>query len=83
MEAYAQEIIATRFKGCVKNFGIPKILFLVSPKVLVGYSKEWDYQADLRVLCVVLEKSKGFWPMVQTKTMSATRSDCTAWEECW
>lgn len=69
MEARTQEITATRQKGCFKDLRLPGDLVLVCPKVLsVGYPKEYHCQADAKELCMVLEKSKGFWPMVQAGT---------------
>ncbi|OBT87720.1 hypothetical protein VE02_04080 [Pseudogymnoascus sp. 03VT05] len=44
-------------------------------------SKEYDCQADIKELCMVLENSKGFWPMVQASTTEPTRKGCTIWEE--
>ena len=69
MEARAQEVATTCEEGRVKDRRLSGVLLLVCPEVLfVGHPKGNDSQADLKVLCVVLEKSKGFWPLVQART---------------
>lgn len=69
MEARTQEITSTRQKGCFKDLRLPGGLVLVCPKVIfVGYPKKHHCHPDPKELCMVLEKSKGFWPMVQAAT---------------
>jgi len=84
MEAHTQKIAPSRQKGCVKDLRISKVLLLVCPKVhFVGHPEEHDCQAALKVLRVVLEKSKGFWPMVQAGNTQAARKGRSVWEGGW
>ena len=65
MEVYAQEITATCDEGSEKNWGHSGILLLVSPEsILMGSTKTCGLPADLKGLCVVLEKSQGIWAVV-------------------
>ena len=67
MEVYTQEITATCDESFEKDWRSSEGLYLVYPEVLfVGYSKTCSRPADLKGLCVVLEKSTRVWTVVQT-----------------
>lgn len=69
MEAHTQKITTACGQGRIKDLRLSGVLLLDCPEVhFVGHPKEHDGQADLKGLYVVLEKSKGFWPMVQAGT---------------